>query len=245
MAYFIDHVGDERYNLVNLGISMEGYKGPEVSVSRTFFRDIPSDHPFWPSLSNIFTGGVHVNISDGRYAEMRGKQRKEGKTTVLSIGCASGEEALSIGMVAYSCQEWMKTRGDSGEIFGPGMNVEIVGVDLIPENIELAGRGRYPINFPDDIEPDFLRTCPESYWKYFEKGGDGKWVVKEDVRKMVKLEVGDIRTLDIKKYDPTVIVCRYVLDDFDEKVKKDLAAKLKGSAPAVFISQVGERPILS
>ncbi len=238
MVIFIDHVGDERYKLSDLGVSPEGYRRPEISVSRTFFRGHVDDYygeAFWKTIENLFSGGFQMNISDDNYCKLRAKQGEQNKTTVVSVGCASGEEPISIALCAYDTQLWMEKQEDDDK-FAPGMDVKIIGIDIAPENIELARRGRYPINAPRDVEEMFLDTLPVRYRQYFKKGEDGKWEVCPEVSRMVEFVHGDVRSLDLRQYDPTLIVCRYVLDDFTEQAAKELRKKLKVSAPAILIS---------
>ncbi len=143
---------------------------------------------------------------------------------VLSIGCASGEEPYSIVMVARECR-----RND----------LEIVGVDVVPENIEYAIQAVYPVtSSKSDLEKGdieaFLSTIPIKFRDYFSPQ-EGKWKLADEVRNMVEFEVQDIRTMDIAGLQPDLIVCRYLLEHLDHTAEFELRKRFVESARVVLI----------
>ena len=94
-----------------------------------------------------------------------GQLYKGGTIRVLSFGCSSGQEAVSLAIEIDKVQ----TRF-------PNLNIEIVGVDYPSVAVDRARAGRY-------THFEVQRGLPiKDLVKYFDRAGED-WVVKESLRK--------------------------------------------------------------
>ena|SRR3989338_8561502 len=143
-----------------------------------------------------------------------------GRRRMLSVGCGSGEEPYSIAMIAASL----------------GLEAEVVGLDLLPENIGVARKALYPSDPTDPAAFDFLREdVPPEFRKYFIPAENRRWRVDDNVRQRVKFEQADIRSSDISVYRPDIVVCRNLLYYFDLETQNRLREKLQKAAPAALV----------
>jgi len=123
---------------------------------------------------------------------------------VLSVGCSTGEEALTLAMILF----------DSGQFFW-GWDVRVTGLDVDEAALEKAARGEYHQNSLRAVNPHQLQ-------RHFVTRGDGV-KVKGSVRKLVSFRPGNL--LDPASYEgfPSVdvIFCRNVLIYFsDEAIQR-------------------------
>jgi chemotaxis protein methyltransferase CheR len=113
---------------------------------------------------------------------------------LLSVGCSTGEEALTLAMVVY----------DSAQFFW-SWDVRVVGLDVDDSALEKARQGLYHQNSLRGVSPDKLE-------RHFQSEGSGVRV-KEPVRKLVSFCSGNL--LDPASYEGLapvdVIFCRNVL----------------------------------
>jgi chemotaxis protein methyltransferase CheR len=128
------------------------------------------------------------------------KARAEDRTLrVLSVGCSTGEEALTLAMIVY----------DSGQFFW-GWDVRIVGLDVDPEALGKAERGLYHQN-------SFRAMTAAVTERHFVKGPTGMQP-KDVLRRMVSLRQGNL--LDPASFEgiapADVIFCRNVLIYFSD-----------------------------
>ena len=118
---------------------------------------------------------------------------------VLSVGCSTGEEALTLAMIVY----------DSGQFFW-GWDVKIVGVDVDPEALGKAGRGVYHPN-------SFRAMTAAATDRHFVKVPTGMQA-KDVLRRMVTLRQGNL--LEATSYEGLglvdVVFCRNVLIYFSD-----------------------------
>jgi chemotaxis protein methyltransferase CheR len=118
---------------------------------------------------------------------------------LLSAGCSTGEEAMTLAMIVF----------DSGQFFW-NWEVQITGLDVDGAALEKARRGVYFHN-------SFRGTAPSLLEKHFVKAGAGQ-EVKEPVRRMVRLRQGNL--LERESYEGLVpldaILCRNVLIYFSD-----------------------------
>jgi chemotaxis protein methyltransferase CheR len=135
-------------------------------------------------------------LADTVLRRLKERKAETGERTlrILSAGCSTGEEALTLAMIVY----------ESAQFFW-NWDVKVVGMDVDPEALEKARRGAYHQNSlrgvgPEKLERHFLR--------------DGKEVkVKESIRRMVTFRPGNL--LEAESYEGLypldVIFCRNVL----------------------------------
>jgi chemotaxis protein methyltransferase CheR len=132
------------------------------------------------------------------------KERKghsgERALRILSAGCSTGEEALTLAMIVY----------DSGQFFW-NWDVRIRGMDVDPAALEKAGRGVYHEN-------SFRAMSPALVERHFVRRGEGGAQVKDTLRRMVSLRRGNILEPagfeDLRPLD--AIFCRNVLIYFSD-----------------------------
>ena len=131
------------------------------------------------------------------------KERKAGSgertLRVLSAGCSTGEEALTLAMIVY----------ESAQFFW-NWDVKVFGMDVDPEALEKARRGVYHQN-------SFRAMSPALHERHFTRQGAAAQV-KEAVRRMVSFREGNL--LDPASFaglSPLdVIFCRNVLIYFSD-----------------------------
>jgi chemotaxis protein methyltransferase CheR len=131
---------------------------------------------------------------------------------ILSAGCASGEEAYSLAILAR-------------DSLGPaGYPVSILGIDVNPAMIERAARARY--------SPWALRETPEPIQaRYFHANGRDM-ILDEDLRKTVSFEERNLVDEDHAFWRPgifDVIFCRNVLMYFARDKAQAVMARLSRS----------------
>jgi chemotaxis protein methyltransferase CheR len=118
---------------------------------------------------------------------------------ILSAGCSTGEEPLTLAMIVY----------DSGQFFW-GWDTRIAGLDLDAAALEKARRGLYHHN-------SFRGTSPSVVERHFLREAGGHQV-KEAIRKMVEFRQGNI--MEAAAYEGLApldaIFCRNVLIYFSD-----------------------------
>jgi chemotaxis protein methyltransferase CheR len=140
-------------------------------------------------------------LADSVLRSLKERKSETGERTLrlLSAGCSTGEEALTLAMIVY----------DSAQFFW-NWEVKVFGMDLDPEALEKARRGAYHQNSlravtPEKLERHFLR--------------DGKTVkVKESIRRLVTFQPGNLLEAESYAglYPLDVIFCRNVLIYFSD-----------------------------
>ena len=128
------------------------------------------------------------------------KARVENRTLrVLSVGCSTGEEALTLAMIVY----------DSGQFFW-GRDVKIFGLDVDPEALGKAARGVYHQN-------SFRAMTTVVTERHFVKVAAGMQA-KDVLRRMVSLRQGNLlEPANFEGLAPVdVIFCRNVLIYFSD-----------------------------
>jgi chemotaxis protein methyltransferase CheR len=147
----------------------------------------------------------------GIFAESILKSVKERKTrsgdrtvNVLSAGCSTGEEALTLAMLVY----------ESGQFFW-NWDVRITGMDVDPEALEKARRGTYHQN-------SLRAVSPEKLERHFLREGTAVRA-KDPIRKLVTFRQGNLMEAESYRQLPLqdVIFCRNVLIYFsDSSIRK-------------------------
>jgi chemotaxis protein methyltransferase CheR len=139
-------------------------------------------------------------------ASLKERRAKTGASVLrlLSVGCSTGEEALTLGMILF----------DSGQFFW-GWDVGVTGMDVDEAALEKASRGVYHQNSLRAVTPALLG-------RHFVAGEKGVRV-KDSIRKLVSFRPGNL--LDPASYEGLVpldaLFCRNVLIYFsDEAIQK-------------------------
>ena len=140
-------------------------------------------------------------FADHVVKQLKDKKSRDGSRSfrILSAGCSTGEEALTLAMILY----------DSGQFFW-NWNVQVTGLDVDEGALEKARRGLYHKN-------SFRAMSPALLERHFTKQGAAAQA-KEAVRRMVSFRQGNL--LDPASFaglSPLdVIFCRNVLIYFSD-----------------------------
>jgi len=132
----------------------------------------------------------------------------QGPVRILSAGCASGEEALSIAMVAE-------------DVVGLPGKVAITAVDLNPAILRKAAAGRFS-NWA------FRETPPDLQQRWFRKEG-GEFVVADALLRSVRFAVRNLMDDDAELWRPQsqdIVFCRNVLMYFPADTARAVVARL-------------------
>ncbi|MCG6919483.1 MAG: protein-glutamate O-methyltransferase CheR [Acidobacteria bacterium] len=151
-----------------------------------FFREQPQ--------LDVFASTVLPSLKESR------AQRAQRTLNLVSVGCSTGEEALTLGMILF----------DSGQFFW-GWDVKVTGLDVDEAALEKASRGIYHRNS--------LRAVTKSQLdRHFAPDRSGVRV-KDSIRKLVSFRPGNL--LDPASYDGLApldaIFCRNVLIYFSDQ----------------------------
>jgi chemotaxis protein methyltransferase CheR len=138
---------------------------------------------------------------------------------VLSVGCSTGEEPLTLAMILF----------DSGQFFW-GWDVRVTGLDVDEAALDKARRGVYHQNSLRAVTPVLLE-------RHFSSDGGGVRV-RESVRKAVTFRAGNL--LDLESYEGLApvdaIFCRNVLIYFsDSSVQRAVRLFHQALAPGGYL----------
>jgi chemotaxis protein methyltransferase CheR len=151
-----------------------------------FFRE--------PAQLNVFASHVLRTVKERKN---RGEDRS---LRLVSAGCSTGEELLSLAMIVY----------DSGQFFW-SWDVQLTGVDVDPDALERARKGVYFHN-------SFRALTPAQTERHFTTLPEGGAQAKEAIRRMVRFRQGNLlhreTYQDLIPFD--VIFCRNVLIYFSD-----------------------------
>lgn len=140
-------------------------------------------------------------FADHVVTQLKDKKSREGSRSfrILSAGCSTGEEALTLAMIVY----------DSGQFFW-SWDVQVTGLDVDDGALDKARRGLYHQN-------SFRAMSPALRERHFTKQGAAAQV-KEAVRRMVSFRQGNLlEPASFAGLPPLdVIFCRNVLIYFSD-----------------------------
>jgi chemotaxis protein methyltransferase CheR len=197
------------------GLTREAWRGesavlaPELTVGETyFFRNEPQFRALAEVVFPARLGASHgCPIAGPKILRL------------LSAGCASGEEAYSMAIVARAT------------VTDPSVEVAIRAVDINPNALEKAVRARYSPWALRDTPPDIKRQ-----WFH----PDGRELVLEDtIRAAVRFDVANLASDDAELWQPSlydVIFCRNVLMYFSpEQMRATVERITQALAPGGFL----------
>ena len=132
------------------------------------------------------------------------------KLRIWSAASSSGEEAFTIGMIFT---ERIKPKY-------PNVEIEIIGTDISPSILETARQGVY--------REYSVRNMPKYYFEKYFSQNDGKFVVHDSIRKLVRFEhlnlYDRVKMRQMRSFD--IIFCCNVLIYFDTKSKIQVVSDL-------------------
>jgi chemotaxis protein methyltransferase CheR len=146
-------------------------------------------------------------------------RKAPGELRLLSAGCASGEEAYSIAIVARET------------IADPAWDVRVRAVDINPIALAKAAAARY--------SPWALRDTPLNQQRKWFRPDGREMRLDESVRMAVRIEAGNLVTEDPGLWPPAgydVIFCRNVLMYFaPEQMRQAVGRIARSLAPGGFL----------
>ncbi|WP_431859003.1 chemotaxis protein CheB [Azospirillum sp.] len=129
------------------------------------------------------------------------KRAPNDQIRVWVCGCATGEEAYSIGMLFMEAMDRL----------GRPVDIKIFATDIDQDSIEFASAGEYPGAIAEDVSPERLA-------RFFVPHGD-KYCVARDLRRVVVFAVHNImRDPPFTKMD--LISCRNLLIYMDQPLQR-------------------------
>ena len=178
-----------------------------------------------PAELDAFLDRVTINVShlwrhEDQFETLRTKilpelTKDRRRLKIWSAGSSYGAEAYTIAAV---CRETV-----------PGVPVEINGTDLDKRMVARARQGTFT--------PEDARTSPKAMMeRHFERRPDGGWVARNELKRMVRFETGDLLRMPVpaERYD--VVFCRNTVIYFTEEVRDALHARLVNSlAPGGYL----------
>jgi len=136
---------------------------------------------------------------------------KRNKIKIWCAGCSTGQEPYSIAMTVL---EFVRSQ----QILKPE-HFEIVGTDISSAVLYLAMAGRY-----DSLA--MSRGLPEELKHRYFQPDDKIWVIKDDVKHIVKYQKLNLQTDFSHLENQDIIFCRNVLIYFSNEFKKDILKRI-------------------
>jgi chemotaxis protein methyltransferase CheR len=122
-----------------------------------------------------------------------------------SAGCSYGAEAHTLAAVATSVV--------------PRARVSVKGTDIDKRMIERARRGEF--------SAEDARSAPRAeLQKHFTQLPGGGWKAKDEIRRLLTFEVGDLLLGRVQRRAYDLVLCRNTVIYFNEDVRDDLHARL-------------------
>ncbi|HLJ64818.1 MAG TPA: protein-glutamate O-methyltransferase CheR [Stellaceae bacterium] len=200
----------------------------------------PPPAPEWQAVIEALTvhetyflrDPLQLNFLAGRLpnliAEAEAERRYE--LRLWSVGCATGEEAYSLAMLALDAlvaAGKARERVD-GIIPAPPWRIEVLGSDLSITALKRAREGLY--------ETGPLSSCrdlPPAYHRYFEAHQDGKRRgVRADLRRIVQFEPFNLMRDEAPPASFDLVLCRNVLIYLSERARTHALGLLESAVRA-------------
>jgi chemotaxis methyl-accepting protein methylase len=141
------------------------------------------------------------------------QDRRPGEAVrVWSAACSSGQEAYSLAISLWSCARRL----------GSGARVTVLGTDLDEETLAQARRGIYSTRAIEGLE---MRRRDEA----FRPAPGGCWAVRDEVRRLVRFQRGDLLEFSSLPVGFDLVSCRNVLIYLKRSVQEDLILALRRS----------------
>jgi chemotaxis protein methyltransferase CheR len=161
----------------------------------------------WPQLEHLAQAGLPERIT---LTEREGRR----VLRLWSAGCASGEEAYSLGAVTLTAMLRAGVAHEQGDTLLPvtGWRLEVIGSDLSQEMVTRAGCGEFTTA---GLSP--FRAMPAGYEQFFPATGPGVRGVRADLRAQVRFVQSNLLDRPAPVDGPAlgtgvdVAVCRNVL----------------------------------
>ncbi len=139
--------------------------------------------------------------------QLKEQRQQSRRLSFWSAAASSGQEAYSIAMLLFEMglKDW---------------NIDILGTDLSEQVLDRARAGRY-------MQIEVNRGLPAPYLiKYFQRDKQ-EWVLKDEIRKMVRFQRFDLRQSMAGLGSFDIVLCRNVLIYFDVETKKKILSGIR------------------
>ncbi len=167
----------------------------ELTINVTsFFRDIKA---YEAIKDEVIPFIINAKMNDGESDNSKA-------INVWSAGASSGEEAYSVAILFK-------------EVLGLKLSkfaLNIMGTDIDPDAVEQAKKGIYAAAQLKEAPPEYVK-------RYFDHLKDGTYAVKDEIKRMVKFQVGDIHS-PLKPKNLNLIMCRNTVIYFNAEAKAKL-----------------------
>jgi chemotaxis protein methyltransferase CheR len=180
----------------------------------------------WPQLQHLAQAGLPERIA---LAEREGRR----VLRLWSAGCASGEEAYSLGAVTLAAMLRAGVAHELGDTLLPvaGWRLEVTGSDLSREMITRAERGEFTTA---GLSP--FRAMPAGFERFFPASGPGLRGVRADLRAQVHFVQSNLLDGPTAAVGVDVAVCRNVLVYLTAAARRTALDTLAGAiAPGGFL----------
>lgn len=135
---------------------------------------------------------------------------QKGGLTAWSAGSSYGCEAFTLAAIA---------RHVAAKLPGAAKRIEITGTDIDKRIVERARRGVF--------SADDTRDAPSALLsRFFDAQADGTWVVKGEVKPLVRFEQGDLLRIPARKEKYDLVLCRNTVIYFTDDVRDALHERL-------------------
>lgn len=134
----------------------------------------------------------------------------QGKVRVWSAACSRGQEPYSLGirLWRYAHRRGLATR------------ISVLGTDRNPEALEVARSGVYEHRWMTGVPSRVRREA-------FLQLGDGRWQVREEVRRLVSFRRGDVFDPSTHPKGRDLVACRNLLIYLRRSAQEDLILALR------------------
>lgn len=210
------------------GIDLDQYKRPQMERRiRTWIRARHGDEDLLAELDRLqrddaeldaFLDRMTINVSQlwrnpeqwTRLADhVLPDLLRERRLRIWSAGCSYGAEAYTLAAHAL----------DAGAGRPGQAPVEIVGTDIDERVVARARRGIFS-------EADARDVPAAELARHFERTPDGTYAAREDLRRLVRFEQGDLLRLQPRPAHYDLVLCRNTVIYFTEEVRDALHARL-------------------
>lgn len=214
-------------DLLDKRVAEGAHRGSEAYLDR--LQAAPRTDREWHDLATALTigetfffryAGHFQAFSEIVLPQRVAARQAQREITVLSAGCATGEEPYSLAIAVRECLA-----------LPPGWTVRILGIDLNPRAIAKAKRAQYS-------EWSMRALTPQQRAKYFQESR-GHWLLSDDIRPMVDFECRNLVEEDSAFWTPgrfDVIFCRNVMMYFPRPVMRRVVERFATSlAPGGYL----------
>ncbi|HHV72192.1 MAG TPA: protein-glutamate O-methyltransferase CheR [Clostridia bacterium] len=188
-------------------------KSNNLSNYRDYFNLISQDKEKYQE----FLDKITINVSEffrnpNQFFYLRDKilpdlYKENGPLKIWSAACSTGEEPYSVAMLIKEA--------------GVKIKDKIIATDIDNKVLQKAMRGIYSKKSITNVPPNYLN-------KYFEKKSDDEYIVKKEIKDMVKFVHHNLLKDEYEK-DYDLILCRNVVIYFTDETKQNLYKKFNQS----------------